>query len=763
VWTARPSWCCLTKASKPPLSPLNLMRVQLPSMPFRTGNSAQLFIRFVPPFIHCMRHLFLKLRSQEVRRIFENRIETTTDGDGIITAQPTKSGSRSRHFSRPSGRGRGPRGKGANTANKSFKDLGGEYLHFTLYKESKDTMEAINMIARKLRIPASEFNFFGTKDRRAATTQRISVKHQREHNLTFMNSLFPTVKMGGFIHSQEPILLGQHGGNEFILTLKNCEPLVPDAQLLSVAQRMKIIQSSVESALSSLHKQGYLNYFGLQRFGTFDIGTHILGKKILQNDFEGAIDDILHVDKNSIECILAHEAPESKGPLTDDNFARARAIHNWKTTGNSRTSLDILPKRFSTETSIIRHLGNSPKDFMGAVLSITRGMRTMYIHAYQSYVWNFVASKRWSQYGSTVIVGDLVLLNNGRLSAQTDSSDMESPGEGSFYAQAHALTQEDIASSRYSIFDIVLPTPGFDVIYPQNDIGDYYVTFMKDHGGLSPYDMRRKKKEFSLSGSYRYLIGRFLAEPAYAIRLYDDDTEQMYPTDLDIINMNKRKSISAQPGQLLTQSLGARPARGARPPAAVSPHWASFTSNTEIFDQAMDDNRRRKAAEALSDDSVFTRKDIWVQTGLDDSDKRIKLNRQNQTVMTTASEVTGAEGPKGGLSAVTPVSTVQLAPADLADPLNWYGGSMPEAPPAGCKDTVGEGENTIKEIEVPVFCKPSDDPFVSKNDLSHELNRRPGAKKVAIILKFQLGTSNYATVVLRELMSSNAEDTGHQG
>ncbi|MCV5132663.1 hypothetical protein OFL98_28675, partial [Escherichia coli] len=87
--------------------------------------------------------------------------------------------------------------------------------------------------------------------------------------------------------------------------------------------------------------------------------------------------------------------------------------------------------------------------------------------------------------------------------------------------QARSLTHEHIASGKYIIFDVVLPTPGYDVIYPRNVFGKAYVDFMKktENGGLDPYDMRRRQKEFSLSGNYRHLLGRVIGEPQYAIRV----------------------------------------------------------------------------------------------------------------------------------------------------------------------------------------------------------------------------------------------------
>ncbi|EAA28083.1 pseudouridine synthase TruD/Pus7 [Neurospora crassa OR74A] len=732
---------------------------------------------------------------QEIRRIFDNRIETLANNTGVITATPSKWSKNNRVG------GHGPRANNSNNSrsrdqSKSFTQLGGEYLHFTMYKENKDTMDAVNTIARLLKVKATNFGFAGTKDRRAGTVQRISVHRQRASNLIWLNTRLPNIKVGDFSHSKEPLQLGQHGGNEFVITLKNCKPL--GGAGCSVDQRVRKLREAVEFGLAYLQRHGYINYYGLQRFGTYAIGTHLLGMKVLKEDYEGVLDDILHVEDHFLH--EAFDLEEQEPAHTNDfhnsrdDYNRAKAITIWKTTRNAEKALAILPKRFSSEAAIIRHLGKNSKDFMGALLSITRGMRMMYIHAYQSYVWNHMASKRWAMYGPTVVEGDLVLVSNDQSPADADSEDNEN-----FYAQARALTQEDIASGKYTIFDVVLPTPGYDVIYPRNEIGKAYVDFMKktENGGLDPYDMRRRQKEFSLSGNYRHLLGRFIGEPQYAIRVYNDDTEQMYPTDLDFCNAAnaKKKAATAK----------------ARTSPPLLANWAHFTNNTAQYDQAITNERRRKASQS-PESGVVVARETWIQTGLDGSDKRVKIARHTEEYETkvpvekinemvadnatngiisssatetptlakglsdlyyeSAAQQTVVKSEDGTTKQEQDVMLTEESTASKADTME-VDAATHEATPQSNQSALADTENSMvisnsekdgttktKEaanLIVPVLHSPSENPLASV-DNSEVIRSSPDASKLAVILKFQLRSSNYATVVLRELMGTLEEE-----
>jgi tRNA pseudouridine13 synthase len=539
-----------------------------------------------------------------------------------------------------------------------------------LYKENKDTMDAVNTIARLLKIKASNFGFAGTKDRRAATTQRISIFGQKPRDLIRMNTRIANVRVGDFAFSPNGIELGDHAGNEFVITIKNCEPLIGED--CSLLQKMKMIQQTVKCGLAYLKQHGYINYFGLQRFGTYNIGTHLLGMKILQGDLQGFIDDVLHVDQALLDIVL-NTPQHSYGidnPAMQDDLNRARAITTWRTTKRADAALEIMPKRFSAETAIIRHLGRNPNDLVGAILSITRGMRMMYIHAYQSYVWNFVATRRWAKFGSKVIEGDLVFVKEA-LIPTGPKADMNPYAQNDEDCKTvRPLTAEDIASGNYTIDDIVLPLPGYDVVYPANEIGDYYREFMgrPENGSLDPDNMRRQQRDFSLSGAYRYLIGHFLGEPEFAVLPYRDDTQQLWPTDLDVVTQKKLDEIAE-----------AAPSISEKDTTEIANRWGNPIRSIAEFDKAVDaalEEQRRQAqlrrkAEGLPETNVVRTQETWIQTGVDGNFKRIKIARHRQVV----------ENQIGDASATTDTNeTINTEPTPAATGAPVPTGDQPSLP-----------------------------------------------------------------------------------
>ncbi|MCJ1420685.1 hypothetical protein MMC32_007044 [Xylographa parallela] len=623
---------------------------------------------------------------QELRRIFSSRLESfTDDGALLISVAPEKSawGTRGRGGSsnvRQSNWGRQSQGN----SRLGWKALGGDYLHFTLYKENKDTMEIIAFLARQLQTKPQVFQFAGTKDRRAVTAQRVSAYRIRADRMIPVGRTLRQAKIGNYEYQPNGLELGELNGNEFVITLRDCQ--FPSIASASAKDAITAASAIVDTAAKHLSKKGYLNYFGLQRFGTFSTRTDTIGKLMLQGNFEGAVSAILSF---SPECLAAAQDPSlSADTISGEDKARAWAINSFNLSGKSYSALDALPRKFSSEYNLIRHLGAKEKshDYLGAMQTIPRNLRLMYVHAYQSLIWNLAASHRWKHSGLEVMVGDLVLIEEHKekdMSIKPEEAEhIDADGEviikpaaedsarsaDERFVRARALTEEDITSGTYSIYDVVLPTPGFDILYPDNQVmKSFYEDVMASEvgGGLDPHDMRRSWKDVSLSGSYRKLLAKPGKEITFEVRAYTRDDEQFVETDVDRIHKQRDEHTN-----------GGRQAQG-------------YTlGEKHMNDRGTKDNGNGAAVDH----------------------EGVKLDAPSASVKKeTVSEIEHTKAEEGAQVILEEPST-----STKVEPTS---------------------DDTHIKIEEGTDGKPDEEPT-----------------KLAVILKMQLGSSQYATMALRELM-----------
>lgn len=488
---------------------------------------------------------------QEIRRIFQSKIDTTTNGDGGIVATAIREKPRGKK------RNRGGRDNRDNRPRKAAGPLA-PFLHFTLYKDNRDTMDAVTQIARMTRGKPQQIGYAGTKDRRASTAQRCSIRNMDERSLAGLNGKLWGIVTGNYEYRDEGIHLGQLLGNEFVITLKNCTVMEEGGQSTKpVSEQLELLKANVGTALEHMAGHGWINYFGHQRFGTHEVGTHEIGKLILGEKYEDAVNALLAYDPE-LAAKYSTEDPSAGLKSNNEELARHHACMLFRTGKDVNKAANMVPRRFSAEVCVMRHLtrggASSMRDYVGSLTHITRGLRSMYLHAYQSYIWNHAASMRWEKHGEKVIKGDLVIADDEATplfgGKDQDGDDIINPvdDDDSAPVRARALTEEEAASGRYTIYDVVLPTPGYQVVYPENEIGAFYEEFMgrEENGGLDPRKMMRMRREFSMPGRYRKVMNRFLGTPGIEFRTYTDEKEQMHPTDLDILKAAEPESKRAK-------------------------------------------------------------------------------------------------------------------------------------------------------------------------------------------------------------------------
>jgi tRNA pseudouridine13 synthase len=515
---------------------------------------------------------------QSLRRIFPNMLESSMEADQSLRIKATPPAERKgKNKNKAGGRERGE-GPSRNKGQLAWEELGGEYLHFNLYKENKDTMEVVGFLGSKLGGGAKAFGFAGTKDRRACTVQRVCVKRQTAERMYSFNKILYNAAMGDWKYEPYNLTLGDLKGNEFTITLRDCH--FQGEEGMDFAQRRQLADTVVSKAISDFSEKGFINYYGLQRFGSFAASTDEIGRKMLQDDLKGAVQDILAYSDVALAAAEGTLPADSTILVSQDDRNRAKALHIWRTQGKGNPALEILPRKFTAERNIIQHLSSRngrngqydrKSDWQGALMTIPRTLRLMYVHAYQSLVWNVVAGHRWSLHGPSVIPGDLVLVHEHRAKEAAKPAaplprDIDDNGEivinpsGSENANANALdferarplSAEEAASGQYTIWDVVLPQPGFDVEYPPNAIGTFYKDFMASEKGgrLDPHNMRRGWREVSLSGGYRKFLAKPLQPLSFEVHEYAKADEQFVVTDLQRIREANEVKIEATEGEV---------------------------------------------------------------------------------------------------------------------------------------------------------------------------------------------------------------------
>lgn len=516
---------------------------------------------------------------QSLRRMFPNLLESSMEEDQSLRIKATPPAER-RGKNKGKGGGR-ERGDGPSRGkSQPWEELGGEFLHFSLYKENKDTMEIVGFLGSKLGGGAKAFGFAGTKDRRACTVQRVCVKKQTAERMHSFNKILYNAAIGDWKYEPYNLTLGDLQGNEFTITLRDCH--FQNEEGLDFAQRRQLADTVVRKAISDFSEKGFINYYGLQRFGSFAASTDAIGRKMLQDDLKGAVDDILAYSDVALAAAEGTLPQDSTVLVSQDDRNRAKALHIWRTEGKGGPALDILPRKFTAERNMIQHLSSRnsrngqydrKSDWQGALMTIPRTLRLMYVHAYQSLVWNVVAGHRWSLHGDKVIEGDLVLVHEhgDKLAssvAEIKPRDTDEHGEvvinpsGSENANASAqdferarpLTAAQVESGKYTIWDVVLPQPGYDVEYPANSIGTFYKDFMASEKGgfLDPHNMRRGWREVSLSGGYRKFLAKPLQPLSFEVHEYVKEDEQFVVTDLQRIRgegLKREGDVSMEEGE----------------------------------------------------------------------------------------------------------------------------------------------------------------------------------------------------------------------
>lgn len=230
---------------------------------------------------------------------------------------------------------------------------GGTFALYRLTKDSIGTPEAVDAIVRRWKLRPNQIAFAGLKDKHALTRQFLTIHHGSKRGISQSNLEVDYVgQVSRPIHASDIV------ANRFQIVIRDLDDNELQAATVS---------------LPSIAADGLPNYFDSQRFGSLGQSGEFIAKPWCLGDYERAL-WLAIADPNFRD---RPQEREEKQILRD----------NW---GQWARCADLLPHARSKK--IIFHLAQRPTDIRRAIALIRQDLRSLWLAAFQSHLWNQVLS-----------------------------------------------------------------------------------------------------------------------------------------------------------------------------------------------------------------------------------------------------------------------------------------------------------------------------------------------------------------------------------
>ncbi len=331
----------------------------------------------------------------------------------------------------------------------------GKYLLCRLTKKNWDQQRAVKEIANRLSISHQRINFAGTKDKHAVTTQNITIFKGDKESVSMLH--IPDIKIEPLYFVREALHLGGLKNNRFTIRIR-------DTEQEALNDRGALIEEL---------ENGIPNYVGYQRFGVRRPVTHIIGLSMLKGEFEEAVMSLVGMQGSAMQ--------------EDEAIGR----NYYADTSDPAGALHLLPVRLSLERSVLHYLVEHPDDYLGAILSLPRTLRSMYVSAVQSFFFNKTLSARLDARKNLTDIdsGDRLLFSDGKYDI---------------------VTQGTIKSAQMQIkrgrCEPAILMPGSDIMLKEGE-DDLFMKGLLEKYGLSPIQFKEISKllEMRFAGAHRQI------------------------------------------------------------------------------------------------------------------------------------------------------------------------------------------------------------------------------------------------------------------
>ena len=258
-------------------------------------------------------------------------------------------------------------------------------------KIGRNTLDVVIDIAREYKLSRKRMGFAGMKDKAAVTRQWICVSNMEVENLKDLEEKLYNVKILKITKNEKKLRIGQLIGNKFNILIRNTSNPENDAR-------------KAQDILSKLKEVGTPNYYGWQRFGKKRPNTHIVGKFLVQNDLKGAVDSY-----------IGNPYPDEQ-----EHIRNARRLYDK---GEFYEAYQNMPAGMRYEKMMLKELMKEyhkkqildDKSYIKALRSLPKPLSRMFVHAYQSFLFNKAVSERVKLGINKYVEGDIIIDNDEHL------------------------------------------------------------------------------------------------------------------------------------------------------------------------------------------------------------------------------------------------------------------------------------------------------------------------------------------------------------
>jgi tRNA pseudouridine13 synthase len=258
-------------------------------------------------------------------------------------------------------------------------------------KVGRNTLDVVLDMARDLHLDRKRMGFAGMKDKKAVTCQWLCISNFEPEEIEEIKDQFHNVEFLKITKNQKKLRIGQLIGNKFRILIRDIED--PESAALEA-----------QKALKKLEEVGTPNYYGWQRFGKPRSNTHLVGKALVANDLG-----------KTVGAYIGNPHPDEP-----EWIKVARTAYDE---GKLEESYELMPTGMRYERMMLRALLKEQRkketldddSYRKALHSLPKPLSRMFVHAYQSFLFNKAVSERTAMGINQFVEGDIVIDNEEHL------------------------------------------------------------------------------------------------------------------------------------------------------------------------------------------------------------------------------------------------------------------------------------------------------------------------------------------------------------